>query len=91
MVFISCLEFIDVIYSQSNAGESESLYNFHEAVSLLIETEEQLIDEHKTSIEVSDSLKQHLLLSYLKRVQGAPGNPCCLEHRVNLKESKSSR
>eukprot|EP00112_Aurelia_sp_Birch-Aquarium-sp1_P008391 Seg1922.6 transcript_id=Seg1922.6/GoldUCD/mRNA.D3Y31 product="Kinesin-like protein KIF2A" protein_id=Seg1922.6/GoldUCD/D3Y31 len=35
----------------SNAGESESLYNFHEAVSLLIETEEQLIDEHKTSIE----------------------------------------
>ena len=38
---------------QSNAGESDELYNFHEAVSLLIETEEQLIDEHKTSIEVS--------------------------------------
>jgi len=35
----------------SNAGESDELYNFHEAVSLLIETEEQLIDEHKTSIE----------------------------------------
>eukprot|EP00795_Rhopilema_esculentum_P004619 gene4619-20893_t len=35
----------------NSAGESEELYNFHEAVSLLIETEEQLIDEHKTSIE----------------------------------------
>ena len=40
------------LIAQSSAGESEELYNFHEAVSLLIETEEQLIDEHKTSIEV---------------------------------------
>eukprot|EP00794_Sanderia_malayensis_P007845 gene7845-8694_t len=35
----------------NSVGESEELYNFHEAVSLLIETEEQLIDQHKTSIE----------------------------------------
>ena len=41
-----------LVWLQSNAGESDELYNFHEAVSLLIETEEQLIDEHKTSIEV---------------------------------------
>lgn len=40
-----------MLCSGSAGGESEELYNFHEAVSLLIETEEQLIDEHKTSIE----------------------------------------
>ena len=32
--------------------EKDDLYNFHEAVSLLMESEEQVIDEHKSSMEV---------------------------------------
>jgi len=38
----------------SNANtekEKDDLYNFHEAVSLLMESEEQVIDEHKSSME----------------------------------------
>jgi len=35
----------------SNEQEKDDLYNFHEAVSLLMESEEQVIDEHKTSME----------------------------------------
>lgn len=41
--------------ADKNSG-SDDLYNFHEAVSLLMETEEQVIDEHKSSMEENYSL-----------------------------------
>lgn len=42
--------------SDKNQHGSDDLYNFHEAVSLLIETEEQVIDEHRSSMEENFSL-----------------------------------
>lgn len=42
--------------SDNNQHGSDDLYNFHEAVSLLIETEEQVIDEHRSSMEENFSL-----------------------------------
>ncbi|XP_066925395.1 kinesin-like protein KIF2A [Clytia hemisphaerica] len=42
--------------SDQNRDGSDDLYNFHEAVSLLIETEEQVIDEHRSSMEENFSL-----------------------------------
>jgi len=42
--------------SEQNQNGSDDLYNFHEAVSLLIETEEQVIDEHRTSMEENFNL-----------------------------------
>jgi len=42
--------------SEKNQKSSDDLYNFHEAVSLLIETEEQVIDEHRSSMEENFSL-----------------------------------
>lgn len=36
---------------QNSEREKDDLYNFHEAVSLLMESEEQVIDEHKSSME----------------------------------------
>ena len=42
------------VFKERNRGSAtDDLYNFHEAVSLLMETEEQVIDEHKSSMEVS--------------------------------------
>ena len=42
------------VFQERNRGSAtDDLYNFHEAVSLLMETEEQVIDEHKSSMEVS--------------------------------------
>ena len=43
---------IFVLFQDQNQHGSDDLYNFHEAVSLLIETEEQVIDEHRSSMEV---------------------------------------
>ena len=40
------------LIQEKNQNGSDDLYNFHEAVSLLIETEEQVIEEHRSSMEV---------------------------------------
>ncbi|XP_047122786.1 kinesin-like protein KIF2A isoform X1 [Hydra vulgaris] len=42
--------------SDSAENGGDYLYNFHEAVSLLMETEEQMIDEHRTSMEENYNL-----------------------------------
>lgn len=51
-------ELAELLSTQGNQLQqgSDDLYNFHEAVSLLIETEEQVIDEHRSSVEENYSL-----------------------------------
>ena len=58
-------------------NESEELYNFHEAVSLLIETEEQLIDQHKTSVEVG-SLFAPIQIDDSAKDDGPPFAQCMM-------------